>query len=191
LHVLDETDVAARTLVIVTSDNGPLWYPENVAATGHATAGPWRGMKGDAWEGGHRVPLIVRWPGHVPAAATSDALVSLTDLRATVAGLLGLTAAPGDGVDFSPALLHQPWERPEASPLVARSSLGAAALRIGTWKFIDRLGSGGFSIPASEKPAPGGPAVQLYDLARDPGETENLAGLEPEKVARFQKLAPR
>lgn len=188
LRILDETGAASNTLVVVTSDNGPLWYPENAKATGHATAGPWRGMKGDAWEGGHRVPLIARWPGHVPAGATSSALVSLTDLRATMAGLLDVRPAAGDGVDFSPALLGLPWQRPEAHPLVARSSMGSNALRVGDWKFIDRLGSGGFSTPQSEKPAPDGAAVQLYNLAIDPGETKNVAATEPERVASFRKL---
>ncbi len=187
LQVLEETGAAASTLVLVSSDNGPLWYPENVRATGHATAGPYRGMKGDAWEGGHRVPLIARWPGHIPEHTTSDAVVSLTDLRATFAGLLGLPAAGGDGADFSPALLGQPWERPADRPLVARSSMGATSVREGNWKFIDRLGSGGFSTPATEQPAPGGPDAQLYDLASDPAETTNLAGAHPEKVAAFKK----
>jgi arylsulfatase A-like enzyme len=190
LRVLDETGAAANTLVLVTSDNGPLWYPENVQATGHATAGPWRGMKGDAWEGGHRVPLIARWAGKIPAGATTDALVSLTDLRATVAGLLGLTPAAGDGVDFSPALLGRPWQRPDDHPLVARSSLGATALRSGSWKFIDRLGSGGFSTPQSAK-AVGVPSVQLYNLATDPAEQDNLAGREPDKVRLFEQLLPK
>ena len=188
LRILEETGVAANTLVIVTSDNGPLWYPENVRATGHSTSGPWRGMKGDAWEGGHRVPFIARWPGHVPANAVSDALVSLTDLRATIAALLELSPANGDGVDFSPALLGRLWQRPETSPLVARSSLGATALRQGSWKYIDRLGSGGFSDPRSAQSAPGEPSVQLYNLASDPGETDNLAARDPERVARLEKF---
>ncbi len=191
LRVLNETGVASDTLVLVTSDNGPLWYPQNVDATGHSSSGPWRGMKGDAWEGGHRIPLIARWPGRVPAHATTDTLVSLTDLLATFVGLLEYKPAPGDGVDFSPVLLGKPWTRPESKPLIARSSLGVSVVRQGNWKFISRLGSGGFSDPKSEQPAPGSPAVQLYNLAADPGEANNLAGTEHDRVSTFQSLVDK
>jgi len=187
LRVLDETGAAANTLVLVSSDNGPLWYPQNVEATGHSASGPWRGMKGDAWEGGHRMPLIARWPGHVPVNATSEALVSLTDLLATVAGLLGMPDIASDGVDFSAALLGKPWQRPTDRPLIAASSLGAITMRSGQWKFINRLGSGGFSDPKTEQPKPEGTTAQLYDLAADPGETNNLAHNEAERIASYQR----
>ena len=189
LRVLAEAGAAENTLVIATSDNGPFWYPANAEQTGHAASGPWRGMKGDAWEGGHRVPFIARWPGHIPAAATNDAPISLTDLLVTTAALLSLPAeaTSPDGVDFSPALLGKAWTRPEQRPLVARSSGGAHMLRHGSWKFISQLGSGGFSKPQNEKPAANGPTVQLYDLAHDPGESKNLAGSEPQRAAEFRR----
>lgn len=152
-------------------------------------------MKGDAWEGGHRVPLIARWPGHVPVGSNGTALVSLTDVLPTVAALLGISVGTGadapDGVDFSPALLGQPWERPETHPLLARSSGGAHALRAGQWKYIDRLGSAGFSDPKSEPPAADGPREQLYDLASDPGETKNLAGERPEITNQWKAMLDR
>jgi len=189
LRVLEETGTADNTLVIATSDNGPFWYSANAEQTGHAAAGPWRGMEGDAWEGGHRVPFIARWPGRVPAAATSDAVISHTDLIITMAALLELPAdeIPTDGVDFSSSLLGKAWTRPEQVPLVARSSAGAHVIRNDSWKFISQLGSGGFSEPRSEKPADDGPTVQLYDLSRDPRESKNLAISEPQRVAEFRK----
>jgi arylsulfatase A-like enzyme len=198
LRVLEEAGAVENTLVLLTSDNGPLWYPENVEQTGHAAAGPWRGLKGDAWEGGHRVPLIARWPKHVPAGEVSRATVSLTDLLVTFRALLGVEEASAsdgdetanqvaDGVDFSPALRGQPWQRPTAKLLVARSSHGSNVLRSGDWKFIDRLGSGGFSTPQEERPAPGAPSVQLYNLSDDPAETKNLAASEPSRVKDFQQ----
>ena len=189
LRVLEETGAAENTLVIATSDNGPFWYPANAEQTGHDASGPWRGMKGDAWEGGHRVPFIARWPGHIPAAATNDASISLTDLLVTTAALISspAEATSPDGADFSSALLGKVWTRPEQRPLVARSSGGAHVLRNGSWKFISQLGSGGFSKPQNENPAGNGPTVQLYDLAHDPGESKNLANLEPQRVADFQR----
>ncbi len=97
LEALDDSGAAGETLVLATSDNGPFWFPGNVQQTGHTAAGPWRGMKGDAWEGGHRVPLLARWPGRVPAGAVSDALVSLTDLPATVSAAPGSSAGRVSG----------------------------------------------------------------------------------------------
>jgi arylsulfatase A len=189
LRVLDETGVAENTLVFFSSDNGPFWYPADVQRTGHAASGPWRGLKGDAWEGGHRVPFIARWPGKIAADASSDATISLTDLLATAAELLGLPQEKviSDGADFSPALLGRTWTRPEDRPLVARSSLGANSIRVGFWKLIDQLGSGGFSTPQKELPAVNGSPVQLYNLSTDPGEKTNVAAGEPQRVAILQK----
>ncbi len=193
LRVLDETGVAQNTLVLLTSDNGPFWYPADAQRTGHAASGPWRGLKGDAWEGGHRVPFIARWPGHVPTDATSDATISLTDLLATAVALLGLPQEKtvSDGADFSPALRGRPWTRPEDRPLVARSSNGASAIRVGPWKLIDQLGSGGFSKPQKEVPAANGPTVQLYDLSTDPGETTNVALREPGRADSLREQLAR
>lgn len=189
LRVLEETGTRQNTLVIFTSDNGPFWFPGNVEQTGHRASGPFRGLKADVWEGGHRIPFIARWPGHIPADQTSAALVSLTDLLATTAALLDLAHDPtsADSVDFSPALLGKPWTRPEQHPVVARSSRGALSVRSGNWKFINQLGSGGFSQPPSEQPAAGQPNAQLYDLAHDPGEQHNLAASDPAKALALRK----
>jgi arylsulfatase A-like enzyme len=189
LRVLQETGTLANTLVFFTSDNGPFWFPGNVEQTGHRASGPYRGLKADAWEGGHRMPFIARWPGHISAGTTSDALISLTDLLATTAALLAIPRDPAtaDSVDFSPALLGKPWTRPEQHPLVARSSQGALTIRSGNWKFINQLGSGGFSKPAREQPAAGQPNAQLYNLAHDPGEQRNLAASEPARTLALRQ----
>jgi arylsulfatase A-like enzyme len=89
LAMLDKTGMTRETLVISTSDNGPVWYPEDVAKFGHDSAGGLRGMKGDAWEAGHRMPFIVRWPGRVEAGTVSEQTVCLTDLLATFADICG------------------------------------------------------------------------------------------------------
>jgi arylsulfatase A len=89
LAALDKSGLAGDTLVIFTSDNGPTWYEADVERLGHASAGGWRGMKSDAWEGGHRMPFIVRWPGRVKAGTVSEQTICFTDLLATFAEICG------------------------------------------------------------------------------------------------------
>lgn len=189
LAALARTGAAENTLVIFTSDNGPVWYPEDTQRLGHAAAGNLRGMKGDAWEGGHRVPFIVRWPGRTPAGIVNATTFSFVDLLATFAEIAGGTLPRDAGEDsFSvlPAWLGQTTQtRP---PVVALSSRGTLSLRDGDWKFIPALGSGGFSPPAIERPSEGGPSGQLYDLAKDPAERNNLWQQEPEVVSRLAAL---
>ena len=181
LERLEAQGLSDNTLVIFTSDNGPTWYDADAVRSGHDSAGPWRGMKGDVYEAGHRVPLIIRWPGHVPAGQTCDALVSLHDTRRTLARIAGAEAGADDGLDLTPLWLGTDGATGRKS-LVVESSGKVLALRHGAWKFVPQLGSGGFSLPRQEIPAAGGPAVQLYDLASDPGETQNLALQRPEIV---------
>lgn len=89
LNALQQNGMSGNTLVLFTSDNGPVWYDNNVAEYNHDSAGGLRGMKGDIWEAGHRMPLIVRWPGVVEAGSVSDHLVNFTDFLATLADLVG------------------------------------------------------------------------------------------------------
>ena len=121
LNTLDKLGVADNTLVIFTSDNGP----ETTAVVhmradyGHDGARPWRGMKRDQWEGGHRVPFLVRWPGQVKPGSTSAQLTSLTDVMATVAAITGADLpkdAAEDSFNMLPALLGQ-GQRPHPSLL--------------------------------------------------------------------------
>ena len=84
LAALDDAGMSDNTLVIFTSDNGPVWYPADVERFGHNSSGGFRGMKADAWEAGHRMPFIVRWPGKVEPASTSDQLICFTDVMATL-----------------------------------------------------------------------------------------------------------
>ncbi len=173
LRVLDETGHRDRTVVVFASDNGAHWLPSEVEGTGHRANGPWRGMKADAFEGGHRVPLIVRWPGVVNPGVRSSALVGLNDLLATVADLIGrpLPAGAGpDSVSFAP--VFRGTAAGVRDSLVLHSANGVFALRKGEWKLIAGKGSGGWT--AGEVSTP----VQLYRLSVDPGETNNLAGQE-------------
>jgi arylsulfatase A-like enzyme len=180
-----------ETLLVFTSDNGPVWYPADVKRFGHDSAGGLRGMKGDAWEAGHRMPFIVRWPGRVAAGSKSDQTICFTDLLATFAEIcrIDLPADAGpDSFSLLPALEgRQPGDMPIRGPVVMQSgSNGAMVIRAGDWKLIDRPGSGGFS--KSPKPQPGDPPGQLYNLRDDPAERDNLYQKHPDRVAGLTSL---
>ncbi|MDP7274652.1 MAG: arylsulfatase [Planctomycetaceae bacterium] len=194
IDALDRNKINRRTLVIFTSDNGPVWYPHDAKRFGHSATGGLRGMKGDAWEGGHRMPLIVRWPGQVPARRVTDHLICHTDLLATLAEITGADIPDGAGEDSISqwAVWQKPNRRhPARRTLVSQSSGRVLAVRDGKWKYIPQLGSGGFSKPRRSKPAAGQPDAQLYDLSRDPGEQNNLAATLPDVRARMDRLATR
>jgi arylsulfatase A-like enzyme len=184
LEALERTGIEDNTLVIFTSDNGPVWYDTDVERLGHDSAGPLRGMKGDAWEAGHRVPFITRWPGQISPGSASDRLLCFTDLMATFAEIVGQELPSGAGEDsysFLPSLLgREQVNRPE---MVIKQD--ASVIRQGYWKLITHLGSGGFSTPRRLDPEPGGPKGQLYNLQRDLAETNNLWSEQPEVVQRL------
>lgn len=191
LAALEQADLVQDTLLIFTSDNGPMWLPADVTRFGHDAAGGLRGMKGDAWEAGHRMPFIVRWPGRVKAGTVTDQTVCFTDLLATFADICGARLPSGAGLDsFSvlPVLEgRQPKGQPIRGPIVMRAgSSPAMMIRSGDWKLINQLGSGGFTQPKTIQPRPGDPAGQLYNLRNDLAETNNLYLKHPEIVARLQ-----
>ncbi|MFG0319227.1 MAG: sulfatase-like hydrolase/transferase [Planctomycetota bacterium JB042] len=186
LEALDRTGQADDTLVIFTSDNGSHWRPRDVRRYGHDANLGWRGMKADIHEGGHRVPLYVRWPGRVAAGTKSDALVGLHDLFATLAEIAGASVPDGaaeDSVSFLEALRGGRGARID---LVNHSYDGMFALRSGRWKMIEGLGSGGFTMPARRAAAPGEPEGQLYDLLEDPAEQRNVWEEHERRVAAMR-----
>ena len=143
-------------------------------------------MKGDAWEGGHRMPFLVRWPARVQPGSVTDQTICFTDLLATLAGIVGeeLPAGAGpDSFDFSRVLDGtQRRDSPVRNHLVLNSANGTMIIRHESWKLIAGLGSGGFSEPQRVEPKAGGPLGQLYDLANDLGERTNLYQERPEIV---------
>ncbi len=195
LEALDAAGMAENTLLVFSSDNGPVWYDTDVERFGHDSSGGLRGMKGDAWETGHRMPFIVRWPGKVKPGSVSKQTICFTDMMATFAAASGAAlseAAGPDSFSILPVLQgKQPEDEPIRGPVVIPSANGAYSIRSGPWKLIDRLGSGGFSKPARVAPAPGGPEGQLYNLEKDVGETENLYLQHPEIVQRLKKELAR
>jgi len=188
LAALDRNGQAENTLVLFTSDNGPVWYPADVERFGHASTGPYRGMKSDSWEGGHRMPFVVRWPERTPAGTVSDQLLCFTDLLATAADLVGTPLPPGtteDSHSLLPVLVDE-TSSTTRGPTVLKAN--AAVIRDGHWKLITHLGSGGFSKPRRVEPDSGGPRGQLYDLSTDPGETTNRWSQHRELVERLTEL---
>ncbi|MBT5620161.1 MAG: arylsulfatase [Verrucomicrobia bacterium] len=194
LEALDKAGMNDDTLLFFTSDNGPVWYDTDVQRLDHDSVGGLRGMKADAWEGGHRMPFIVRWPGKIQAGSVSGQTICFTDMLATFAAVVDAELPPDagpDSFDILPVLLgKQPESKAIRGPLVIPARRGMMSIRSGHWKLITGLGSGGFSKPAQIKPTPGGPKGQLYHLGNDLAETRNLYAEKPETVKSLQsKLA--
>lgn len=198
LDKLETLGLAESTLVILTSDNGPeVTSVVNMRKDyQHDGARPWRGVKRDQWEGGHRVPLIVRWPEKIKAGSVASQTVSLTDIMATCAALTGAILpdnAAEDSFDLSRILFGGP--EPVRPYILQQTWQHKLSIRQGKWKFIDHQGSGGndyhkwqgldaYILPDTDPKAPG----QLYDLEADRGETTNLYSKHPEIVKRLKGM---
>lgn len=191
IDALDRHGFTDNTLVFFTSDNGPVWYQADVDNYDHQCVGQLRGMKGDAWEGGHRLPFMASWPGEIQAGSESSEIICHTDMLATFAAITRtkLPADAGaDSYNILPALKGQKLKKPIREATLLQSSRKFFAIRQGPWKLIDRLGSGGFSQPRSEEPQPGGPQGQLYNLDEDISEQNNVWTENPEVVSRLTQL---
>jgi arylsulfatase A-like enzyme len=191
LAALAAAGVADHTLVIFTSDNGCAPYVglRELATKGHFPSGPLRGYKADTWEGGHRVPFIVRWPGRVPAGSTSGQLVLQSDCMATFAAILG-QPLPADAAEDSVNLLPllEGRDEPVRQFAICQAGGGQFSLRDGPWKFIFGPDGGGYESSAWVDETPTA-LVQLYNLAEDLREQTNLAAQRPDVVERlFAKM---
>jgi len=188
LKALDEFGVSDNTLLIFTSDNGPYWTPEFIERFDHRAAKDFRGMKGDAWDAGHRVPFLVRWPGVVEANTQSNQITSLTNFFATAAEVTNVVLPDGAAMDSQSILqVLKGGSTNNQIPVIHHSSRGTFAIRQGDWKYIDGLGSGGFTRPAIIEPEEDGPKGQLYNMRDDPGEENNLYLQNPKKVEELQQ----
>ena len=189
LQTLTSKGLAENTLVIFTSDNGPFWTPTLVQKHQHKAVGPLRGMKADAWEGGHRIPFIVRWPEKVASGSTSNALTTLTNLMATAIDLVGvdfeINPVP-DSHSILPILLGEKELSQEVA--IHHSSRGVFAVRKGPWKLILGRGSGGFSEPRVYDPKEDEVPGQLYNLNADLAEENNIYKDFPEKVEELTTI---
>ncbi|MGI9474324.1 MAG: sulfatase-like hydrolase/transferase, partial [Rubripirellula sp.] len=206
LGAIEEIGAEENTVVVFSSDNGGLWhawdpeerddvehYQPTPRATytrqlGHQSNAHFRGTKADIWEGGHRVPFVVRYPAVVKADQVCDQYVELNDVLSTLSGLLNEPLpqdAAEDSRDFG-ALLRG-GTQPIRDIGIHHSLRGDFAIRVGDWKMIPQRGSGGFSRPRRIQPAPRSPAGQLYEVDRDPSETNNVWNEQP-KVVRKLKI---
>jgi len=203
IDALERSGAADNTLLIFTSDNGsparagdPHIRGKDWAASGavtrmfgHNPNAPLRGMKADIFEGGHRVPLVVRWPGQVEAGSTNRQIVCLVDWAATIAGIVGHELpddAAEDSYDLGPTLRDP--SRAVREDVVHHSGNGMFALRQGDWKLIAGRGSGGWTRVKITKEDPPG---QLYHLADDPLEQDNLYNQRPEIVRQLTERLER
>lgn len=191
LHVLDSMGFSKNTLVVFTSDNGPYWRDSFVEEFGHRAAGPFRGMKGDVHEGGHRVPFIVKYPGKVKEGAVSDVTFTLASLLATCADITGDKSAkfqPEDSYSILPVLTGKSTTIAQQPAIINISSKGVYDIRKGPWKLITKLGSGGMTVPSEVKPKNGESDGQLYNLDTDIHEDHNVYDQYPDKVKELMEL---
>lgn len=185
VKALDQNQLADNTLVIVTSDNGSTNPP--MTEYGHLPNGHLRGRKSTIWDGGHREPFLARWPGKIKPGTTCDETIWLGDFMATAAAIVGADL-PGDAAEDSqnilPALLGEKRDKPIHEAIVHHSIDGMFAIRAGQWKLVLGRGSGGWEGKGSPDDPPG----QLYDMAKDPAEKNNLYTQKPEIVSRLTAL---
>ena len=191
LDALDRNELTDNTLVVFSSDNGCSRQAKigKLQAKGHFPSGNFRGSKADIWDGGHRVPFIVRWPGKVTAGSTNDQTLCLTDLFATCVELTDQpmpAESAVDSVSFLPALNGDPIKSTRAG-IIHHSISGHFAYRMGKWKLCLAKASGGWSSPTEKQVPEGSPIAQLYDMESDPGEKTNLYQSRPEVVQQLLK----
>ena len=193
MDALQMAGLDKNTMVVFTSDNGasPSSDFKTLRAAGHEVSAGFRGAKADIFEGGHRIPFIVKWPQHIPPNTVSDKTISLTDFYATVSSLLNQKISSNEAEDsysIMPLLANKP-------NLFARTNIihhsidGKFAIRSGHYKLIFARGSGGWSAPTEAAALKQQlPPIQLYDLSKDPSEKNNIAVQNPQIVARLKGL---
>ena len=193
LNALEAAGLADDTIVIFSSDNGPERYAyERIRRFGHRSMGPLRGLKRDLWEGGHRVPLVVRWPGRVPAGRVEPGLVAQMDLFASLAALVGAEVPGGsaeDSLDQRACLLGTGPSR--RTTLIHNTAAGRYAIRDGDWVLIDGPSGGISQVPdwyVSERgDTPHGQPGELFDLRTDLAQKHNRYADEPDRVADLRR----
>jgi len=200
LEALERNSLTENTLVIITSDNGAHCGSSETGEAsfhyfkqyGHRSNHIYRGQKSDAWDGGHRIPFLARWPGVITPGSRCEETICLTDLLATTAAMLG-TRLPADAGEDSYSILPLFTEETHTAireATVHHSITGQFAIRQGPWKLLVCPGSGGWSLPDESVPA-SAPRMQLYNMQANPEETENLVNDEPAVVERLLGILNR
>lgn len=216
LATLDEEGLTENTLVLFASDNGGMINQggQDAIRAGHRMNGDLLGFKFDAWEGGHRVPFMARWPGRIPAGTRSDQLLANVDVLATLAALVGRERQEGEGPDsynMLPALTGSPVEPIRDHLVISPHRSTHLSIRKGKWIYIPAQGGGGFGATEVGSHTFGGPpalqfagqvnsdieggeirrdapSAQLYDLEADPRQTRNLHDQHPEVVEELKAI---
>jgi arylsulfatase A-like enzyme len=190
VDALEKAGKLDNTLIIVTSDNGSNWTPEDKQKYAHRANYIYKGQKADIYEGGHRVPYIAKWKGVIPAGFESNQTMCTTDLFASIAGLLNNSKVDNgaeDSYNLWPAYTANVAE-PIREATVHHSFNGMFSIRKGKWKYTSHLGSGGFTKPKSLEPKEGEAPGTLYDMVNDPKEENNLYDKHPEVVEELSQL---
>ena len=216
MRTLDEEGLAGNTLLIFTSDNGGMLNHGGQRAwkAGHHINGKLLGFKFGAWEGGHRIPMIARWPGRIPAGSVSNQLMSNVDMLATLAALTGYELQEQDGPDsfnMLPALIGNPGKMIRDHIIICPSQKSHLSIRKGKWVYIPAQNSGGFtgknvgdhdlggasafqlthrvnSDIENARIKPDAPSVQLYNLEEDPYQTTNVYEQHPKVARRLARI---
>jgi len=193
VKAVDELGIADNTLIIFTADNGtsPRAKFEEMHSKGHYPSYIYRGLKGTLWEGGHRVPFIVRWPGEVRAKTVSDDLICTTDLLATVAQILGVVLDDGageDSVSFYNSLKGKKLAGGDERGVVHHSDSGVFSVRRGKWKLLFDSKGGSRRTNPKDKPVKNSAEFLLFDMEKDEIESTNLSQEYPEVVKELKML---
>ncbi|WP_139956469.1 sulfatase-like hydrolase/transferase [Flavicella sediminum] len=190
VEALERAGKIDNTLIIVTSDNGSHWKPEDRKKYAHRANYIFKGQKADIYDGGHRVPYIAKWSGVIPAGLQSNQTMCTTDLLASISGMLNKPLQDNgaeDSYNLWPAYVSS-VESPIRPAIVHHSLSGMFAIRKGKWKFTPNLGSGGFTKPKLTYPKENEAPGTLYDMEKDPEEKNNVYKMHPEIVAELTHL---
>jgi arylsulfatase A-like enzyme len=195
IQALKDNGMYDNTLVIVSSDNGtsaPTAKMKELNQMGHYPSAHFRGSKSDIWDGGHRVPFFVSWPGTIEAGSTHNDIVCFTDVMATLADITNYKLTEKDGVDSQSFLPAFSGKQTQRADIIHHSINGYFAYRKNNWKMVATPGSGGWSTPKTNKKVAKGVVnpienYQLYDMDKDESEQKNLAVTYPETVLEMRK----
>ncbi len=187
IRAIEDAGISDNTIVIFTADNGHSHYTgwESLVDAGHFPSGPYRGHKGDIWEGGHRVPFIVKWPGRIAPGSSIDQLICLTDIFATCAEIVGKEELPEDVGEDSFSFLgafNNESDSENRVNLVSHSVDGEFAYRNGPWKIVFRLPEENLAKSRGKLAQ-----VELYNLSEDIAEAHDLASVHPDLVRQFTR----
>ena len=185
LEHLKNLGLEEDTIIVFTSDNGPYWKQPYIDEFNHRAAGELRGMKGDIYDGGHRIPHIVKWPRKIKPGTTNNSLNTLASFYSTVADLLKLEVSSSDSYSIFSELINDVKIEEDRS-IIHHSSEGHFSIRNGNWKMIEKLGSGGFSLPRRVEPTPGVMQERLYNMKYDLSEKIDMASKYPKIISKMK-----